>query len=216
MGEEAGELDSFIRYLVMRLFNSLKGKALNYTKDGRDDSQAKSNLFLLNNAFYLLEELGPNTQDGMVLEDKEQYRIFGTWFVDKVKKLMESEKNKYLLHWEQLNTHLTAVSSTDLEYQKNDSNVLSHDSGRLIKQRFMGFNEDFERTYALHRKLCVIDPRLRLELQQDVNNVFLPRYRRFYEKYTKIRFSKKHQEDYTKYSPDKIQEMLGNLYVDPE
>jgi hypothetical protein len=39
MGDEAGELDSFVRYLVMRLLNSLKGKALNYTKDGRDDSQ---------------------------------------------------------------------------------------------------------------------------------------------------------------------------------
>ena len=222
LGEEAGELDSFVRYIVMRLFNSLKGKALNYTKDGRDDSQAKSNLFLLNNAFYLLEELGPNSESNMGVttegggEDKELYRIEGTWFVDRVKKLMESEKQKYLLHWEVLNTHLTAVASSDLEYQKNDSNMLSHDSGRLIKQRFTGFNEDFERTYALHRKLCVIDPRLRLELQQDVTKIFLPRYRRFYEKYTKIRFSKKHQEDYTKYSPDKIEEMLSNLYVDPE
>lgn len=26
MGEDAGELDSFVRYLVMRLLNSLKGK----------------------------------------------------------------------------------------------------------------------------------------------------------------------------------------------
>jgi hypothetical protein len=41
MGDEAGELDSFVRYLVMRLLNSLKGKALNYTKDGRDDSQVR-------------------------------------------------------------------------------------------------------------------------------------------------------------------------------
>jgi hypothetical protein len=39
MGDEAGELDSYVRYLVMRLLNSLKGKALNYTKDVRDDSQ---------------------------------------------------------------------------------------------------------------------------------------------------------------------------------
>lgn len=38
-GEEAGELDSFVRFLVMRLLNSLKGKALNYVRDGRDDSQ---------------------------------------------------------------------------------------------------------------------------------------------------------------------------------
>lgn len=216
IGEEAGELDSFVRYLVMRLFNSLKGKALNYTKDGRDDSQAKSNLFLLNNSFYLLEEIGPDSVSMKAAVDKESYRIEGSWFVDKVQKLMDSEKAKYLLHWEALNTHLTAVANKDLEYQKNDANVLSHDSGRLIKQRFTGFNEDFERTYALHRKLCVIDPRLRLQLQQDVTAVFLPRYRRFHEKYTKIRFSKKHQDDYTKYHPDKIEEMLGDLYVDPE
>ena len=32
MGDEAGELDSFIRFLIMRLLNSLKGKALGYTK----------------------------------------------------------------------------------------------------------------------------------------------------------------------------------------
>lgn len=39
IGEEAGELDSFIRFLVMRLLNSLKGKAFNYTRDPGDDAQ---------------------------------------------------------------------------------------------------------------------------------------------------------------------------------
>ena len=41
MGEEAGELDSFIRFLVMRLVNSLKGKALNYTKHSGDLGQVR-------------------------------------------------------------------------------------------------------------------------------------------------------------------------------
>jgi exocyst complex protein 7 len=218
MGDEAGELDSFVRYLVMRLLNSLKGKALNYTKDGRDDSQAKSNLFMINNAFYLLEELGPNAmeKEDQSDHDAEHYRIEGSFFVDKINKISESEKSKYLGHWEALNTHLTAVGQSDIEYQKNESTVLSLESGRLIKQRFSKFNEDFERTYALHKKLCVIDHRLRSTLQQDVSKVFLNRYRRFYDKYTKYKFSKKHQEEYTKYSPDKIEDMLGNLYVDPE
>jgi len=213
MGEEAGELDSFVRFLVMRLLNSLKGKALNYTRDGRDDSQAKSNLFMINNAFYILEELGPNS---MVTADVDQYRIEGSWFVDKVNKIMESEKSKYLAHWEVLNAHLTAVGSDELEFQKNDSSALTHDSGKLIKNRFSGFNEDFERTCALHKKLCIIDPRLRLTLQQDVISAFLPRYRRFYDKYTKVKFSKKKQEEYTRYSPEKIEEMLEDMYVDPE
>jgi len=216
MGEESGELDSFVRYLIMRLFNSLKGKALSYTKDGRDDSQAKSNLFLINNAFYLLDELGPDTDNIGKPNDKENYRIEGSWFVDKVHKLMDAEKEKYLQHWEVLNRHLTHVAPNELEYQKNDSKVLSHDSGRLLKQRFTGFNEDFERTYALHRNLCVVDPRLRLQLQQDVMSVFLPRYRRFHQKYTQIKFSKKHQKEYDKYSGDRVEEMLAELYVDPE
>ena len=55
-----------------------------------------------------------------------------------------------------------------------------------------------------------------LFLQKEVAGVFLPNYRRFYEKYSKIRFSKKHQNEYTKYSPYKIEELLNQLYVDPE
>jgi exocyst complex protein 7 len=106
MGDEAGELDSFVRFLVMRLLNSLKGKALNYTKDGRDDGQARSNLFMLNNSFYLLEELGPSSKEPIEVasgneeekqtEDKELYRIDNSWFVDKINKLMDSEKVRCL------------------------------------------------------------------------------------------------------------------------
>jgi Exo70 exocyst complex subunit len=168
----------------------------------------------MNNAFYMLDELGPNSIKN-VHKDEEHYRIEGTWFVDKVNKIMDSEKAKYLGTWEQINTHLTAVANADLEYQKN-STVLSHESGRLIKQRFSGFNEDFETTYGLHLKLCVVDHRLRIQLQEDVSNVFLPRYTRFYEKYTKLRFSKKHQSEYTKYSPEKIASMLLEMYVDSD
>jgi exocyst complex component 7 len=175
---------------------------------------------MINNAFYLLEELGPDSQkselDGQTDSDGEHYRIDGSWFVDKVNKTTESEKAKYLGNWEILNTHLTAVGKNELEYQKNMTDILSLDSGRLIKQRFSGFNEDFERTYALHQKLCLIDPRLRASMQDDVAKVFLPRYKRFYEKYTKIRFSKKHQDEYTKFSPEKIESMLRKLYVEPE
>jgi exocyst complex protein 7 len=57
---------------------------------------------------------------------------------------------------------------------------------------------------------------LRDTLQKEVAGVFLPLYRIFYDKYSLIRFSKKHQNEYTKYSPYKIEEMLSLLYVDAE
>ncbi len=212
MGDEAGELDSFVRFLVMRLVNSLKGKALNYTKHAGDLGQARSSMFMMNNTFYLRDELGPRAGNVGV---SGEYRIESSWFVDKVNKLFESEKNKYLGHWEVLNTHLTSVEHEDLEYQKNET-ILSLDSGRLIKSRFNGFNDDFERIFEEHKELCVVDPRLRDLLQKEVGGVFLPLYRVFYDKYSKIRFSKKHQNEYTKYMPFKIEEMLDHLYVDAE
>ena len=131
-------------------------------------------------AQHLLEELGPNSMPDTL--DEETYRIAGSWFVDKVTKLMESEKSKYFGHWEALNAHLTAVDTSDLEYKK-DGVTLSYESGKLIKQRFSGFNEAFKLTWELHKSLCIIDPRLRLQVQQGVSSVFLPRYRRFFEKY---------------------------------
>lgn len=203
MGEAAGELDSFIRFLVMRLVNSLKGKALNYTKHSADIGHARSSMFMMNNTFYLRDELGPTEKSIMNTED---FRIETSWFVDKVNKIFESEKGKYLGQWEALNTHLTSVEHDELEYQKNDT-ILSLDSGRLIKSRFSGFNDDFEHIFEEHRDLCVVDPRLRDLLQKEVAGVFIPNYRRFYDKYTKIRFSKKHQNEYTKYSPFKIEEL---------
>jgi Exo70 exocyst complex subunit len=75
---------------------------------------------------------------------------------------------------------------------------------------------DFERIFEEHKDLCIVDPRLRDLLQQEVAGVFLPFYRKFYDKYSKIRFSKKHQNEYTKYSPLKIEELLNRLYVDVE
>ncbi|KAL3909658.1 MAG: hypothetical protein SGARI_002494 [Bacillariaceae sp.] len=210
MGEEAGELDSFIRFLVMRLVNSLKGKALNYTKHSGDIGHARSSMFMMNNSFFLRNELGPKAEFS-----EEDFRIESSWFVDKINKLFESEKGKYLGQWEALNTHLTSVEHDELEYQKNDT-ILSLDSGRLIKSRFSGFNEDFERIFEEHKDLCVVDPRLRDLLQMEVAGAFLPNYRKFYEKYSRIRFSKKHQNEYTKYSPLKIEELLNRLYVDAE
>jgi exocyst complex component 7 len=138
MGDEAGELDAFIRFLIMRLVNSLKGKALNYIKNSVDIGHARSAMFMMNNTFYLRDELGPKL-DGPGAA-REDFRIETSWFVDKVNKLFESEKGKYLGQWEALNTHLTSVEHDELEYQKNET-ILSLDSGRLIKSRFSGFNE---------------------------------------------------------------------------
>jgi len=217
MGEESGDLDSYVRFLIMRLLNSLQGKALNYSKDGGSDASAKSNLFMMNNTFYLLEQLGATSKqktrqlpNGEI--DGDTYRIESSWFKDKVGKIFEAEKAKYVQHWEVLNSHLTSVDKTDLNYQGGSDKLLSLESGRLIKSRFSGFIEDFEKLYAVHQPLAVVNSKLRAMLQRDVMNVFLPRYSRFFEKYSRVQFSKKNMDQYLKYPPARLEAMLAELY----
>ena len=170
IGENAGKMDTFVRFLIKQLSISLSGKAQNYKNDEGLDSQAKSHLFMMNNTFYLLELLAPNGVFGGSADGGENYRINAPWFKQKMTKSFESEKAKYLTYWEVLNSHLTNVDDGQLNYQSK-KDVLSLDSGRLLKSRFSGFIEDFERVYVVHRNFTVIDPKFREMLQGDIRRV---------------------------------------------
>ena len=213
IGDEAGEMDAYVRFLILRLLNSLQGKALTYTKDVEDEGgQAKSNMFMINNSFYLLEQLVTKSKkERNRNDDGEYYQLDQKWFHGKVNTILESEKGKYLATWENINANLTSVDSNGLEYQKN-KNILSLESGRLFKERFKGFIEEFEHMYAIHNALAVIDVGLRRELQSQVKKVFLLRYQKFYEKYSRFRFSKKNQAEYLKYPPVKVDSMINCMY----
>jgi len=233
IGEAAGEMDYFIRFLVMSLLNNLNAKAAKYTKEPGPVSQAKSYLFLMNNTFYLSEQLGVTPSDDnnksdtnapistAILRNKQDedndveggdYKITGAWFMDQVGKLFANSKKKYLQNWEVLNEHLTRVSESDLNYSNAEQKLLTLDSGRLLKARFSGFNESFEKTYATHKELTIIDRNLRARLLDDVKTVFLPRYKKFYTNYSKYQFSKKNMEDYLKYPPAKIEKMMADMF----
>lgn len=215
IGEGAADMDIFIRFLIKQLLISLSVKAQNYKNDEGvmpTDAQAKSHLFMMNNTFYLLELLAPNGEFEGSGSEGENYRINAPWFTQKMTKSFESEKAKYLTHWEILNRHLTDVDDRELNYQ-NNKDVLSLESGRLLKSRFSGFIEDFERVYVVHRLFTVIDPKLRELLQGDIRRVFLSRYNMFFNKYSKIQFSKKNMENYLKYPPQKLDSLIGQLFA---
>ncbi|KAL3760811.1 hypothetical protein ACHAWU_007877 [Discostella pseudostelligera] len=210
IGENSGEMDLFVRFLVKELLISLLGKAQNYKNDEGPDAQAKSYLFMMNNTFYLLELLAPAGDFQGSTPEGENHRINAPWFKQKMTQSFESEKQKYLTYWEVLNRHLTDVDDRELSYQGN--NVLSLESGRLIKSRFSGFIEDFEQVYVVHRNFTVIDPKLRANLQGCVKRCFLSRYKAFYDKYSQIQFSKKNMENYLKYTPQKLDSLIGQLF----
>jgi exocyst complex protein 7 len=70
-----------------------------------------------------------------------------------------------------------------------------------------------ERVYMVHRAFTVIDPKFREMLQNDIRGVFLKRYKAFFDKYSRIQFSKKNMETYLKYSPQKIDSLISQLFA---
>merc|ERR1712071_721369 len=213
-GNGASDMDSYVRYLVSRLLTNLRAKAEHYLNDDSGPAaSARNSLFMMNNTFYLLEyqlksfhKLSEYTD----IDEEEYYVLPAPWFKDKVGSLFEKAKEKYLSEWDSLNQHLTNVSKDGLTYQ--NENLLSKDSGRLFKARFSGFIEDFEKTYAIHKELNFADMKLRMMLQIDVKDTFLPRYRTFFERNSKLQFSKKKMDEYLKYPPKRVEFMIDELF----
>jgi len=213
IGDDASDMDSYFRFLVAKLLTNLQGKSKHYLRDPGPAVQAKSSLFLMNNTFYLLEyqmKSMVKISDDPDIDEEEYYILSRKWFKEKVGKMFDNAKHQYLTEWENLNKHLTSVDKNDLTYQ-NDK-LLSLESGRLIKTRFSGFIEDFEKTYTIHKNLSFDDQKLRVMLQIDVKDIFLPRYKRFFEKYSRLQFSKKKMDEYLKYPPDRVEYMIDDLF----
>lgn len=164
-------------------------------------------MFMINNTYYLLRQLRPKSSKNQSTkqDESEHYRIEGSWFENDVKKVFDAERLKYLNLWEPLNSHIVMLD------EKAGGNI-SNEGSRLLKMRFTGFNEDFERIHEAHMELSVVDASLRKNMQNEVKNVFFPKYQQFYEKYSNVRFSKKKQEEYLKFPPRKVEEMIGMLF----
>ncbi len=226
IGEGAGEMEFFTRYLVMSLLSNLQKKAQRYTMDDKDskaNSQMKAYLFILNNTFYLNEQLGEGASENKsppapILRNKiddvdgNDFKITSPWFKKSIQEMFEGSLKKYLKYWEKLKIHLVRISESELTFAKSDGKVLTLESGRILKARFSGFNGDFIKIFEMQNDITIIDPKLRKKLLFDIKSVFLPSYVEFYEKYSQYQFSKKNQEDYLKYPPKKLNSMLGNMF----
>ena len=228
IGESAGEMEFFIRYLIMSLLTNLQSKAKQYKKDEKQEfkeakdskanSQIKAYLFILNNTFYLNEQLGESSSTAPILQNKsddvdgKDFKITSPWFKHNIQELFEGSLKNYLKYWERLQIHLSEVPQSDLNFTKNDNKTLTLESGRILKARFSGFNSDFEKIFEMQQGITIIDPKLRKKLLLGIKSVFLSGYMEFFDKYSQYHFSKKNQEEYLRYPPKKLNAMLGNMF----
>ena len=230
IGDNTKDIDIYAKHIMTKLLKNLTAKSIQYKNEiintGKENNatatamqEAKQGMFMVNNTYYLLEQLcidGNNADDdnnnkNNNYEPSEHYHIEkSSWLRETLDKSFQIERRKYLEQWQSINDHLTPVQQSEIKYQKDT--LLTLESGRLFKSKFSGFIEVFELNFSTHKSLTVADLKLREMLRSDVKAVFLPKYTKFYEKYSKLQFSKKHSDMYLKYPPKRVNDMIENLY----
>ncbi len=61
--------------------------------------------------------------------------------------------------------------------------TLSSKQRDTIKEKFKGFNDQFDEFLKASKSYAVPDQELRAQISQDIKSVLLPMYNRFYDKY---------------------------------
>lgn len=82
---------------------------------------------------------------------------------------------------------------------------------KSIKDRFTGFNKEFQELHRQSRTYAVPDQELRTLLQEACKREFLPYYHQFFNCYVNQDFSK-NKEKYIKYSPELLSSMIDQFF----
>ena len=191
-----GNILSFAEKILAELNLTIINKCEQY------NDPAIKYLFRLNNINYILISLQrSNILEVLALAEPDCERSY----LDIIREL----KASYLKSWSKL---IANVSPID-ELPKAIGGKVKDKERAILKEKFAGFNKDFDEACKQQRAISVPDVLLREGIKRDNIDHILPKYNLFYETYSNVQFSK-NPEKYVKYSPNDIGSMLGNLFDD--
>ncbi|OTF80473.1 exocyst complex component 7-like protein, partial [Euroglyphus maynei] len=84
---------------------------------------------------------------------------------------------------------------------------------QIIKDKFAGFNKEFEQCIQSHRSYAIPDRDLREEIKRELIQWLNRLYYQFYERYVCIDFTK-NVHKYIKYTPDHVSQSISLLFDD--
>jgi len=84
--------------------------------------------------------------------------------------------------------------------------------GRLVKAKFSTFNSGLEALLAQQGAWRVSSATLRDELGKQMADTIVPAYAAFYDKYSKTNFSKRHMDQYIRFTAEDAKLILGRFF----
>lgn len=130
---------------------------------------------------------------------------------DRIDKIRKRALNMFLEGWKVCASHLMDVTvvRSNSTTSSGKTGAMSSRDREAVKEKFRGFNTDFEDLVTKFKEYAFADAELRAYLAREVSFIS-PLYNRFYEKYKSGEFSK-HTEKYIKYSKTQLDATLASL-----
>lgn len=201
------DTELFIRVVAEYVQRVLGALGLNLELKARVyEAPTLSSLFLLNNYNYIVKALQRSgllalLQEGGIAEVEKQYQ-----------ELINEHKATYQKCWSKVLNFLLEMDKPILSQKGLDQQTKLKDKQRtLIKDKFKGFNTDFDELHQIQKTYAVPDTQLRDQLRNENIDLILPLYASFIEKYRNLHFTK-NPEKYIKYTAEEVEAKLKTFF----
>eukprot|EP00794_Sanderia_malayensis_P009128 gene9128-10101_t len=193
---------NYISQALSSLSRSLALKAKSYDVPGL---QA---IFMLNNYNYIIKSL---EKTGLMTLLKQQgYPNLESEYKD----TMEEDTKSYEKSWNKVINHLLEVNAPLSQEKLNEAIEKRHLKDKYkqgIKDKFKGFNTDFDDLKQIHKIYAMPDEELRERLYTRISELYVPLYSQFLLRYRDVEFTK-NPEKYIKYSLDDFKRNLATMF----
>lgn len=177
----------FFAQYIARLLSSL-GEAIQRKAESYTNIHLVF-LFKLNNFHYILKRL---RESGLL----EVVHTYNQNVREIYEHLIQESKAEYIKSLSPIVNYLRDLQET---------------RAKSVKDRFTGFNKEFQELYRLNRTYAVPDSELKTQLREACKHEFLPYYQQFLSCYVHQDFSK-NKEKYIKYTPELLSSMIDQFF----
>ena len=208
MDQHTQDVEAPKRTVAKYIFRVLAALGLNLELKSKSyvniaGQQALSAIFLLNNYNYILRGLQRTGVLSLMIEGR--FNEIESEYIN----LIEQQKRAYQDgSWKKVLNYLLEM---DKPYTQSKDAKVGQKLKQVIKDKFKGFNSDFEEICETQKTYAVPDENLRDQLRQENINIIVPNYRSFQDKYLAIQFTK-NVEKYVKYTPEEVKKKLSTFF----
>ncbi|KAJ8037144.1 Exocyst complex component 7 [Holothuria leucospilota] len=167
--------------------------------------QCLGDVFLLNNNHYILKSL---QRSGLI----RLVQFHNASIEQNYEEIIDEQKKKYKKSWNKVLNHiLEGYHPNATRPAIPDPSKMKDKERQVIKEKFKGFNQDFEELFKTQKCYAIADSQLREFIRRDNKDFILPQYTKFWNRYIQTSFTK-NVEKYIKYNPQDIENMMDKFF----